>query len=157
MASAFGRFFQYVQTKEFRSYLMSPLTALADAADPAALATRRPVAPAPHCRTCHLQHFWGPVANWGLPLAAIADIKKSPEYISGNMTAALSVYSLLFMRFAWEVKPRNYLLLLVHMVNETAQLIQGYRYVNYYHMGGKERAEQEEQKKIAAAALSSKQ
>jgi hypothetical protein len=32
-------------------------------------------------------HFWGPVANWGLPLAAIADTKKSPEFISGKMTA----------------------------------------------------------------------
>jgi mitochondrial pyruvate carrier 1 len=48
-------------------------------------------------------HFWGPVANWGLPLAAIADTNKSPEFISGKMTAALSLYSLLFMRFAWMV------------------------------------------------------
>ncbi|VDK60100.1 unnamed protein product [Anisakis simplex] len=29
-------------------------------------------------------HFWGPLANWGLPLAAIADIKKDPEQISGQ-------------------------------------------------------------------------
>lgn len=29
-------------------------------------------------------HFWGPVANWGLPLAAIADFKKDPEKISGR-------------------------------------------------------------------------
>jgi len=26
------------------------------------------------------------VANWGLPLAAIADMKKDPEKISGKMT-----------------------------------------------------------------------
>lgn len=32
------------------------------------------------------QHFWGPVANWGLPLAAIADMKKDPEIISPKMT-----------------------------------------------------------------------
>ena len=32
------------------------------------------------------QHFWGPVANWGLPVAALADMKKSPEIISGRMT-----------------------------------------------------------------------
>uniref|UniRef100_A0A8B9JJS6 Mitochondrial pyruvate carrier n=1 Tax=Astyanax mexicanus TaxID=7994 RepID=A0A8B9JJS6_ASTMX len=31
-------------------------------------------------------HFWGPVANWGLPIAAISDMKKSPEIISGRMT-----------------------------------------------------------------------
>ncbi|OAQ27390.1 UPF0041-domain-containing protein [Linnemannia elongata AG-77] len=77
-------------------------------------------------------HFWGPVANWGLPLAAIADIKKDPEMISGNMTGALTVYSLLFMRFAWMVQPRNYLLFACHATNETAQLIQGYRYINYH-------------------------
>ncbi|XP_046885829.1 mitochondrial pyruvate carrier 1 isoform X2 [Hypomesus transpacificus] len=33
-------------------------------------------------------HFWGPVANWGLPIAAISDMKKSPEIISGRMTFA---------------------------------------------------------------------
>ncbi|RLN48765.1 hypothetical protein BBJ28_00012748 [Nothophytophthora sp. Chile5] len=38
--------------------------------------------------------------------------------------AALSVYSLIFMRFAWMVKPRNYLLLVCHASNETAQLYQ---------------------------------
>ncbi|ORZ40116.1 brain protein 44-like protein [Catenaria anguillulae PL171] len=93
-------------------------------------------------------HFWGPVANWGLPLAAIADMKKDPETISGNMTAALSIYSILFMRFAWMVQPRNYLLLAVHVTNETAQLIQGYRFVDYYYWGGKEK--KEAQLKIAA-------
>ena len=33
-----------------------------------------------------IQHFWGPVANWGIPLAAIADMKKDPEIISPKMT-----------------------------------------------------------------------
>lgn len=31
-------------------------------------------------------HFWGPVANWGIPIAAIADIQRDPKYISGKMT-----------------------------------------------------------------------
>lgn len=31
-------------------------------------------------------HFWGPVANWGIPLAAIADTRKDPSFISGKMT-----------------------------------------------------------------------
>ncbi|CAO2577188.1 Mitochondrial pyruvate carrier 1 [Lemmus lemmus] len=50
-------------------------------------------------------HFWGPVANWGLPVAAINDMKKSPEIISGKMTFALCCYSLTFMRFAYKVQP----------------------------------------------------
>ncbi|XP_066552735.1 mitochondrial pyruvate carrier 1 [Amia ocellicauda] len=76
-------------------------------------------------------HFWGPVANWGLPIAAITDMKKSPEIISGRMTFALSCYSLLFMRFAYKVQPRNWLLFACHVTNETAQLIQGGRLMKY--------------------------
>ncbi|KAG5461599.1 MAG: hypothetical protein BJ554DRAFT_6182 [Olpidium bornovanus] len=61
---------------------------------------RRPRAPRLNCAAWK-QHFWGPgtfvrssnrflhptrVANWGLPLAAMADMKKDPEFISGKMT-----------------------------------------------------------------------
>lgn len=76
-------------------------------------------------------HFWGPVANWGLPIAAISDMKKSPEIISGRMTFALTCYSLLFMRFAYKVQPRNWLLFACHFTNEGAQLIQGGRLIKY--------------------------
>jgi len=86
-------------------------------------------------------HFWGPVANWGLPIAAIADLQKDPEVISGPMTTALFSYSMVFMRFAWRVQPRNYLLLACHMTNSTAQGIQGSRFIRYWYMGGKEEAE----------------
>uniref|UniRef100_A0A8B9PGW1 Mitochondrial pyruvate carrier n=2 Tax=Aves TaxID=8782 RepID=A0A8B9PGW1_APTOW len=76
-------------------------------------------------------HFWGPVANWGLPVAAINDMKKSPEIISGRMTFALCCYSLTFMRFAYKVQPRNWLLFACHFTNEIAQLIQGGRLIKY--------------------------
>uniref|UniRef100_A0AAV2LRZ7 Mitochondrial pyruvate carrier n=1 Tax=Knipowitschia caucasica TaxID=637954 RepID=A0AAV2LRZ7_KNICA len=76
-------------------------------------------------------HFWGPVANWGLPIAAIADMKKSPEIISGRMTFALCCYSLLFMRFAYKVQPRNWLLFACHITNESAQLVQASRLIKY--------------------------
>ncbi|KAG7279177.1 hypothetical protein CRUP_022372, partial [Coryphaenoides rupestris] len=76
-------------------------------------------------------HFWGPIANWGLPIAALTDMKKSPEIISGRMTFALTCYSLLFMRFAYKVQPRNWLLFACHLTNETAQLIQGSRLIKY--------------------------
>ncbi|CAG5129189.1 unnamed protein product, partial [Candidula unifasciata] len=79
-------------------------------------------------------HFWGPVANWGLPLAAIGDLKKNPEIISGKMTLALSIYSILFMRFAWKVIPRNLLLMSCHVTNEVAQLTQGARFINYHYL-----------------------
>ncbi|GAA5837990.1 hypothetical protein JCM3766R1_004169 [Sporobolomyces carnicolor] len=75
-------------------------------------------------------HFWGPVANWGLPLAAITDLTgKDPKFISGPMTVALASYSMVFMRFAWRVQPRNYLLFACHLTNATAQSLQGVRFL----------------------------
>ena len=40
---------------------------------------------------------------------------------------------------AWRVDPRNYLLLACHVTNTTAQLTQGYRFVNYWYRGGREK------------------
>ncbi|XP_071540596.1 mitochondrial pyruvate carrier 1 isoform X1 [Panulirus ornatus] len=94
-------------------------------------------------------HFWGPIANWGIPIAAIADTKKPPEIISGKMTIALCLYSAIFMRFAIKVQPRNLLLFACHITNETAQIIQGCRLINYEYLGGKEAAKT----KAAAAAV----
>ncbi|KAH8120150.1 UPF0041-domain-containing protein [Phellopilus nigrolimitatus] len=84
-------------------------------------------------------HFWGPVANWGLPIAALADLKQNEEFISGSMTTALACYSMVFMRFAWRVQPRNYLLFACHATNTAAQLVQETRFVNYWYFGGREK------------------
>jgi len=66
-------------------------------------------------------HFWGPVANWGLSLSAIYDANVlGPEVINERMSATQVVYSGLFMRFAWMVQPRNYILLGCHGANVTA-------------------------------------
>ncbi|PQE27106.1 upf0041 domain-containing protein [Rutstroemia sp. NJR-2017a WRK4] len=83
-------------------------------------------------------HFWGPVSNFGIPVAAVMDTQKSPELISGKMTAALCIYSATFMRYALAVTPMNPLLFLCHFVNEGAQLTQGYRWMQYNKWGGKE-------------------
>ncbi|SPQ18551.1 58aceebe-6cc3-4fda-bb7b-3f71687d942d [Thermothielavioides terrestris] len=85
-------------------------------------------------------HFWGPVSNFGIPVAAVMDTQKSPELISGPMTFALCVYSATFMRYALAVTPKNYLLFLCHFVNEGAQLTQGYRYLQWTQWGGREKA-----------------
>jgi mitochondrial pyruvate carrier 2 len=77
-------------------------------------------------------HFWGPMANWGIVGAGVYDLfNKGPEKISMPMTSTLSVYSLMFMRFAWMVKPRNYLLLAAHACNFTVQTIQLGRKINH--------------------------
>ncbi|CEP62435.1 pyruvate transporter MPC1 LALA0_S05e05600g [Lachancea lanzarotensis] len=83
-------------------------------------------------------HFWGPVSNFGIPLAAIYDLKKDPEMISGPMTTALIMYSGVFMKFALTVQPKNFLLFGCHVVNSLAQTGQAMRFVNYHYLGGAE-------------------
>ncbi|XP_036917286.1 mitochondrial pyruvate carrier-like protein [Sturnira hondurensis] len=83
-------------------------------------------------------HFWGPVANWGLPIAAFRDMKASPDIISGRMTTALILYSMAFMRFAYRVQPRNLLLMACHGANVVAQSMQASRYIAYHYGGGAE-------------------
>ncbi|XP_043751250.1 mitochondrial pyruvate carrier 1-like protein [Cervus elaphus] len=81
-------------------------------------------------------HFWGPVANWGLPLAAFRDMRASPDIISGRMTTALIFYSMAFMRFAYRVQPRNLLLMACHGTNIVAQSMQAGRYLIHHYGGG---------------------
>ncbi|KAI3990091.1 hypothetical protein MKX01_018752 [Papaver californicum] len=75
-------------------------------------------------------YFWGPVSTSSLFISfrlliddscTLIDTQKPPEMIPGNMTGALCVASMLLMRFAWMVQPRNYLLLVCHASNETVQ------------------------------------
>lgn len=87
-------------------------------------------------------HFWGPIANWGIPIAALADLKKDPSIISGKMTFALCLYSLVFMRFAWKVQPQNMLLFACHFTNECAQVTQGSRFLKYHYIDNKSEKEQ---------------
>ncbi|XP_028764173.1 mitochondrial pyruvate carrier 1-like [Neltuma alba] len=75
-------------------------------------------------------HFWGPVANLGFVVAGLADMNKPPQMISANMTSVMCIYSALYMRFAWMVRPRNYLLLACHASNDTVQLYQFCRWAN---------------------------
>jgi hypothetical protein len=80
-------------------------------------------------------HFWGPVANWGIALAGVYDMtQKDASHISVPMTGTLALYSLAFMRFAWKVSPRNYILFSCHIFNEAVQLAQLYRRYQYDRM-----------------------
>jgi len=67
-------------------------------------------------------HFWAPVFNWGFPIQGYLDRNRPPENISRDFQFVLCSYSMIFMRFAWMVKPRNYLLFVMHFTNEIFQL-----------------------------------
>ena len=69
--------------------------------------------------------FWGgagALAGWGMTGAAIWDASTAgPELISLNMTSVMLVYSSLFARWAWIVKPQNIALCACHVSNIFAQ------------------------------------
>ncbi|CAL6328986.1 unnamed protein product [Bathycoccus prasinos] len=76
-------------------------------------------------------HFWGPVANWGFVAAGLVDTQKPEELVSGPMTGTLCLYSALFMRFAWRVEPRNYILFACHATNECVQMYNFQRWARW--------------------------
>lgn len=69
--------------------------------------------------------FWGAagaIAGWGMSASAIYDAaSRGPEVISLTMTPVLIVYSSLFARWAYIVKPQNLLLCSCHVANVLAQ------------------------------------
>jgi len=86
--------------------------------------------------------FWGSagaIAAWGMSGAAIYDSAlQGPEVISLTMTPVLMVYSGLFARWAWVVKPRNLSLMYCHIANVVAQTNQLRRALEYKINNGEE-------------------
>jgi len=107
----------------------------------------------------HSAEFWGglgALAGWGMSLSAIYDATiQGPEVISLNMTPVLIVYSTLFARWAWIVKPQNLLLCGCHIANVLAQSNQLRRALEYKMANGEEQQVKELTKNagIGAAAL----
>lgn len=87
--------------------------------------------------------FWGfagSLAAWGMSGAAIYDSAlQGPEVISLTMTPVLMVYSGLFARWAWVVKPRNLSLMYCHIANVIAQTNQLRRALEHKIDNGEEK------------------
>lgn len=62
--------------------------------------------------------------NVGLGLLFFNSPVEKPNPPAKKTKTAMCVYSCLFMRFAWEIQPRNYILLACHASNECVQLNQ---------------------------------
>jgi len=86
--------------------------------------------------------FWGglgAIAGWGMSASAIYDAsQQGPEVISLTMTPVLIVYSSLFARWAFVVKPQNLLLCSCHVANVAAQANQLRRALEYKSENGEE-------------------
>ena len=79
--------------------------------------------------------FWGAagaIAGWGMTGAAIYDANQNgPEMVSLAMTPVMIVYSSLFARWAFVVKPQNLMLASCHASNVLAQCNQLRRGIEY--------------------------
>lgn len=95
----------------------------------------------------------GAIAGWGMSGAAIYDASVSgPDIISMNMTGVLIVYSSLFARWAYVVKPQNLLLAACHVTNVGAQMNQLRRALEYKLEQGKKDEVEAYLYKVAAGA-----
>ena len=66
-------------------------------------------------------HFWGPTFNFMFVIQGFIERDRPPHKLSRNMQMILTTYSILFMRFALIVKPKNYLLFCCHVSNTYLQ------------------------------------
>lgn len=86
-----------------------------------------------------------------MSIAAIYDsMVQGPEVISLNMTGVLIVYSSLFFRWAYVVRPQNLFLASCHFTNVCAQLNQMKRALEYKLDNGQEEEVKEVARKAAA-------
>ena len=101
--------------------------------------------------------FWGgcgALAGWGMTGSAIYDASfAGPEVISLTMTPVMIVYSSLFARWAFVVKPQNLLLSACHVSNVVAQLNQMRRAIEHKLANGEQAAVNEIGMKSAAFAV----
>lgn len=103
----------------------------------------------------HSAEFWGglgALAGWGMSGSAIYDaFLQGPEVISMKMTCVLIIYSSLFARWAFIVKPQNLLLASCHVANVAAQTNQLRRALQHKIESGQEDEVYDFGKKAAAA------
>lgn len=100
-------------------------------------------------RSAEFWGFAGSIAAWGMSGAAIYDSAlQGPEVISLTMTPVLIVYSGLFARWAWVVKPRNLSLMYCHVANVVAQTNQLRRALEYKVSNGEEEQVKEMLQKV---------
>jgi len=101
--------------------------------------------------------FWGglgAIAGWGMTGAAIWDASTAgPEIISMNMTGVMLVYSSLFARWAWIVKPQNLLLCACHISNVVAQCNQMRRAIEHKIDAGEKELVMDVGKKAAVSVV----
>ncbi|KAF0852629.1 mitochondrial UPF0041 domain-containing protein 1 (pyruvate transporter) [Andalucia godoyi] len=75
--------------------------------------------------------FWAPTMKWGLVVAGLSDLKRSPERISLGQSGALAATGTIWSRYATQIIPYNYNLLFVNVFVAATGFYQIYRRVSY--------------------------
>ncbi|QLG73018.1 hypothetical protein HG535_0E01020 [Zygotorulaspora mrakii] len=55
-------------------------------------------------------HFWAPTLKWGLVIAGLSDVHRPVEKVSGAQNLSLLATALIWTRWSFVIKPKNYLL-----------------------------------------------
>ena len=71
--------------------------------------------------------FWAPTFKWLITIANIGDFSKPAENISANQQIAISATGVIWARYATQITPINYNLMIVNMFMGLSGLYQLYR------------------------------
>ncbi|AGO12151.1 AaceriAEL210Cp [[Ashbya] aceris (nom. inval.)] len=55
-------------------------------------------------------HFWAPTLKWGLVIAGISDMQRPVERVSGTQNLSLMATAVIWTRWSFVIRPKNYLL-----------------------------------------------
>jgi mitochondrial pyruvate carrier 2 len=71
--------------------------------------------------------FWAPTFKWAITLSNISDMKRPPELISANQQMAIFGTGILWTRYATQINPVNYNLMVVNFFMAATAGYQLYR------------------------------
>lgn len=76
-------------------------------------------------------HFWAPTLKWSLVFAGLSDMKRPVENLSGTQNLSLLATGVIWTRWSFVIKPKNYLLASVNFFLGGTAGYQLGRIINY--------------------------
>lgn len=76
-------------------------------------------------------HFWAPALKWGLVFAGISDMNRPIETVSGTQSLSLMATGIIWSRWSFVIRPKNYLLASVNFFLGLTALYQLSRITSY--------------------------
>jgi hypothetical protein len=71
--------------------------------------------------------FWAPTFKWLITIANIGDFKKPAENVSANQQIAITATGFIWARYATQITPINYNLMIVNLFMGLSGIYQLYR------------------------------